>query len=73
MPAEIEALLLALAALASGEPLELKGVAEPLRQANLLSRNAASPKLFKKHPGWFVLEPEKQPRTVRFVESGPRK
>jgi hypothetical protein len=64
---------MALPALASGEPLELKGVAEPLRQADLLSKNAASPKLFKKHSGWFVLEPEKQPRTVRFVASGPRK
>jgi len=73
LPAEIEALLVALPELVSGEPLELKGVAEPLRQADLLSKNAASPKLFKKHPGWFVLEPEKQPRTVRFVAGGPRK
>jgi len=73
LPEEIEALLVALPALASGEPLELKGVAEPLRQAQLLSKNAASPKLFKKHPGWFVLEPEKQPRTVRFVADGRRK
>ncbi len=73
LPEEIEALLDALPALASGEPQELKGVAEPLRQAKLLSKNAASPKLFKKHPGWFVLEPEKQPRTVRFVADGRRK
>jgi len=73
LPEEIEALLDALPALASGEPLELKGVAEPLRQAKLLSKNAASPKLFKKHPGWFVLEPEKQPRTVRFVADGRRR
>ena len=73
LPEEIEALLGALPALASGEPLELKEVAEPLRQAKLLSKSAASPKLFKKHPGWFVLEPEKQPRTVRFVAGGARK
>lgn len=73
LPTEIEAVLVALPELASGEPLELKDVAEPLRQSGLLSKNAASPKLFKKHPGWFVLEPEKQPRMVRFVASGPRK
>jgi hypothetical protein len=73
LPEEVESLLAALPELASGEPLELKGVAEPLRQAKLLSKNATSPKLFKKHAGWFVLEPEKQPRTVRFVAGGPRK
>lgn len=73
LPDEIEALLAALPELASGEPLELRGAAAPLRAAGLLSKSAASPKLFKKHPGWFVLEPEKQPRTVRFVASGTRK
>ena len=73
LPEEVEALLVALPELASGEPLELKSAAKPLRDADLLSKNATSPKLFKKHPGWFVLEPEKQPRTVRFVANGPRK
>jgi hypothetical protein len=73
LPEEVEALLAALPELASGEPLELKSAAKPLREAELLSKSATSPKLFKKHPGWFVLEPEKQPRTVRFVAAGPRK
>jgi hypothetical protein len=73
LPEEVEALLVALPELASGEPLELKSAAAPLRKADLLSKNATSPKLFKKHAGWFVLEPEKQPRTVRFVAHGPRK
>ena len=73
LPEEIEALLVALPELSSGEPLELKSAAAPLRKAELLSKSATSPKLFKKHPGWFVLEPEKQPRTVRFVAAGPWK
>jgi hypothetical protein len=39
---------------------------EPLRQAGLLSKSAASTKLFKKYPDWFELTPEKQPNKVQY-------
>jgi hypothetical protein len=47
----------------------LRMAAEPLRAAGLLSKNAASPKLFKKHPEHFALTPEKQPNKVQYLGS----
>ena len=37
-----------------------------LFQAGLLSKSAASTKLFKKYPDWFELTPEKQPNKVQY-------
>ena len=64
---------------ASGERVELKVAAEALRKEQLLSRNASSTTLFKKHPDWFELAPARQPNSVRYrahfrapMKSGPR-
>jgi hypothetical protein len=46
--------------------MQLNSTVEPLRQAGLLSKSAASTKLFKKYPDWFELTPEKQPNKVQY-------
>ncbi|MBX3603867.1 MAG: NYN domain-containing protein [Piscinibacter sp.] len=50
-----------------GRPVELGIAAERLRAAGLLAKNAASTRLFKKHPQHFALSPEKQPNKVQFL------
>ena len=50
LPGEVERWLDAVPGLASGERVELKVAAEALRKEKLLSRNASSTTLFKKHP-----------------------
>jgi predicted nuclease of predicted toxin-antitoxin system len=67
LPDEVRDILHAMPELARGEPVPLRVAAEPLRRAGLLSKNAASTKVFRKHPQLFHLEPEKQPSKVRFL------
>jgi hypothetical protein len=66
MPAEVMRWLDAVPGLASGERVELKVAAEALRKEKLLSRNASSTTLFKRHPHWFELAPSRQPNSVRY-------
>ena len=63
---DVERWLDAVPGLASGERVELKVAAEALRKEKLLSRNASSTTLFKKHPDWFELAPARQPNSVRY-------
>ncbi len=65
-PADVVSILHIVPALRSGERLQLNSTVEPLRQAGLLSKSAASTKLFKKYPDWFELTPEKQPNKVQY-------
>ncbi|MCE9658635.1 MAG: NYN domain-containing protein [Burkholderiales bacterium] len=69
VPADVERWLGAVPGLASGESVELKVAAEALRKEKLLSRNASSTTLFKKHPDWFELMPSRQPNSVRYRRS----
>lgn len=66
VPADVERWLAAVPGLASGASVELKVAAEALRKEKLLSRNASSTTLFKKHPDWFELAPARQPNSVRY-------
>jgi NYN domain len=66
VPAEVERILQVVPALRFGERVQLNSTVEPLRQAGLLAKSAASTKLFKKHPDWFELTPEKQPNKVQY-------
>jgi hypothetical protein len=73
VPGDVERWLDAVPGLASGESVELKVAAEALRKEKLLSRNASSTTLFKKHPDWFELTPARQPNSVRYRGiSGPQ-
>jgi uncharacterized LabA/DUF88 family protein len=65
-PPDVVSILHVVPALRSGERLQLNSTVEPLRQAGLLAKSAASTKLFKKYPDWFELTPEKQPNKVQF-------
>ena len=65
VPGDVERWLDVVPGLASGESVELKVAAEALRKEKLLSRNASSTTLFKKHPDWFELAPARQPNSVR--------
>ena len=66
VPAEVERILQVVPALRFGERVQLNSTVEPLRQAGLLAKSAASTKLFKKHADWFELTPEKQPNKVQY-------
>jgi len=66
VPDDVERWLDVIPGLASGESVELKVAAEALRKEKLLSRNASSTTLFKKHPDWFELAPARQPNSVRY-------
>jgi hypothetical protein len=66
LPAEVERILQVVPALRFGDRVQLNSTVEPLRQAGLLAKSAASTKLFKKHPDWFELTPEKQPNKVQY-------
>jgi NYN domain len=70
LPPDVEAILRAVPALRAGERQQLNSTVEPLRQAGLLAKSAASTKLFKKHADWFELTPEKQPNKVQFRVRG---
>ena len=66
LPDEIERVLVAIPELRDGKPFELRHAAERLRAAGLLANSAPSTKLFKKHPEFFVLTPQRQPNKIQF-------
>ena len=53
--------------LKSGLAQRLDEVAKPLRDAKLLGKSAATPKLFRKFAQHFELTPAKQPNHVRYL------
>ena len=53
--------------LRSGLAQRLDEVAKPLRDAKLLAKSAATPKLFRKFPQHFELTPASQPNHVRYI------
>jgi len=59
--------LAAIPELRDGAPFELRHAAERLRGAGLLAKSAPSTKLFKKHPEFFALAPQRQPNKVEFL------
>lgn len=67
LPQDVQDILAALPDLRGGLWIRLNAAAEPLRQAKLLGKTAASTKLFKKHAAHFALRPEAQPSEVRFL------
>jgi hypothetical protein len=66
LPDEVERVLAAIPELRDGAPFELRHAAERLRTAGLLAKSAPSTKLFKKHPEFFALAPQRQPSKVQF-------
>ena len=66
LPEEVQRILDAMPELLQGDSLPLNTAAEKLRTAKLLARSGSSPKLFKKHPDYFELTPEKQPNKVQY-------
>ena len=71
LPDEIARVLVAIPELRDGKPFELRHAAERLRAAGLLAKSAPSTKLFKKHPEFFALTPQRQPNTIQFHVPGP--
>lgn len=67
LPDDVERILAAVPALRDGAKMELGIAVERLRAADLLARSAPSTKLFKKHPDFFALSPDKQPNKVQFL------
>lgn len=67
VPTDVEQILNAVPSLRDGRELELGIVAERLRTAGLLGKNAASTRLFGKHRSHFVLVPEGKPNRVRWL------
>ncbi|MCU0924488.1 MAG: NYN domain-containing protein [Hydrogenophaga sp.] len=53
--------------LRTGEWLQISDAAKALHDKKLLGKNASSPKLFKRFPDNFELQPAKQPNQVRFI------
>lgn len=72
LPEDVQAILVAVPQLGGGGWVELRTAAEPLRQAGLLGKTAASTKVFKKHAAHFALQPEKAPNQVRFLGAAVR-
>jgi len=66
LPDEVERVLAAIPELRDGTPFELRHAAERLRGAGLLAKSAPSTKLFRKHPEFFALAPQRQPSKVQF-------
>lgn len=64
---DVEAILKAVPALETGQPQHISAVAKALHDANLLGKNAASTKLFKKFPFHFELLPAEKPNTVQYI------
>lgn len=66
---DVDAILLAVPALRTGQPQPISAVAKALHDAQLLGKNSASPKLFKKFPLHFELSPTEKPNTVQYRPS----
>jgi uncharacterized protein (TIGR00288 family) len=67
LPDEIARVLAAIPELRDGKPFELRHAAERLRAAGLLAKSAPSTKLFRKHPEFFALTPQRQPNKIQFT------
>ena len=67
LPDEVVRILEVVPQLRAGQRLELNLAVEGLRGAKLLSKSGSSQKLFKKHPGFFALSPDKQPNKVQYI------
>lgn len=67
LPQDVQRILEAVADLRAGAKVELNIAAERLRAEGLLAKSAPSTRLFKKHPEFFALTPEKQPNKVQFL------
>mgnify|MGYP002784788149 CR=1 FL=1 len=63
---EVRRILEAVPELLEGKKVELGPAAKALRAAQLLAKNAASTKLFKKYPEHFELSPASQPNKVQY-------
>jgi NYN domain len=61
----VSQILLAVPQLKSGDWLLFRDIAKVLHDKKLLAKNATSPKLFKKFPTQFELEPADKPQKVR--------
>lgn len=64
-----ELILEAFPKLRTGEWLQISDVAKALHDQKLLSKNASSPRLFKRFPDHFEVQPPKQPNQVRFIQT----
>jgi NYN domain len=63
----VSQILLAVPQLKSGDWLLFRDIAKVLHDKKLLAKNATSPKLFKKFPTQFELEPADKPQKVRWT------
>jgi uncharacterized protein (TIGR00288 family) len=70
LPDDVLDILAAVPDLRAGHWVELGIAAEQLRENKLLSKNASSAKLFKKHAAHFSLKPEKNPNKVQYAGPG---
>ncbi|MDO9196561.1 NYN domain-containing protein [Rhodoferax sp.] len=64
---DVLAILQAVPALQTGQPQHISAVAKALHDANLLGKNSASTKLFKKFPNDFEMRPTEKPHTVQYI------
>lgn len=71
LPEDVLRILEAVPELGTGSRVELNQAAQLLRAEKLLGKSASSLKLFRKHPGLFVLSPEKRPSKVQFTAPQP--
>ncbi len=71
IPQDVLFILEAVPELAEGSKVELGLAAERLRNVQMLARNAPSTKLFRMHPDYFVLSPERQPNKVEYRGPAP--
>jgi len=66
-PPEVQAILLAMPALQTGQAQALATVARVLLEAKLRGKNMTATRLLKKYPLHFALLPTEKPRTVTFT------
>jgi hypothetical protein len=66
-PPEVQAILLAMPALQTGQAQALAAVARVLLEAKLRGKNMTATRLLKKYPLHFSLLPTEKPRTVTFT------
>ncbi|WP_302175061.1 NYN domain-containing protein [uncultured Hydrogenophaga sp.] len=66
-PVTKDMILAAIPKLRTGEWLHISDAAKVLHDKKLLGKNASSPKLFKRFPDHFELQPTRQPNQVRFI------
>lgn len=64
---DVKAILQALPALQTGQPLPINAVAKALHDDKLLGKSASSIKLLKKFPQHFALRPSEKPNMVQYI------